>query len=290
MPVKPLIAQGWIRALIYFLFGAAISGVIGLLLLRATGNDALTNPEHATTLNMLLAYVMTNGWFVVIALLMRKLVDRQSIASLGFVWKGFGADAFTGLFTGLLILCIGSLLLIAAKVLFFTGFQLNATDILWGVVLCITTSFAEEIMVRGYILNNLMDSMNKWLALLVSSIVFAAMHLANPNITLLAALNIFAAGFLLGINYVYTRNLWFGIFLHFGWNYFQGFILGYSVSGMQVKGLFVQTLDGPDVWTGGPFGFEASMICLVLQVVAVVLLIWRYEYSAMKALAKATTD
>jgi hypothetical protein len=130
-------------------------------------------------------------------------------------------------------------------------------------------SFTEELICRGYILNNLMQSMNKWLALALSSLVFAAFHSANPDVSIMSIINIYIAGLLLGINYIYTRNLWFSIFFHFVWNVFQGPVLGYDVSGLHLPGMLQQTLNGPDLLTGGPFGFEGSLICPLLTLAAI---------------------
>ena len=73
--------------------------------------------------------------------------------------------------------------------------------------------------------------MNKFLALFVSAALFAFMHIFNPEIAFLPMLNLLLAGMLLGASYLYTRNLCFPISLHLFWNWIQGPILGYQVSG-----------------------------------------------------------
>jgi hypothetical protein len=132
-------------------------------------------------------------------------------------------------------------------------------------------------MVRGYILNNFFDSMDKYIALIISSLLFAAMHLANANITLLSVTNIFLAGILLGIYYVHKQNLWLPITLHFSWNFFQGPIFGFEVSGVDVRGAISQDIQGSDLVTGGQFGFEGSIIATLLMVLAIVILHYTYQ-------------
>lgn len=110
------------------------------------------------------------------------------------------------------------------------------------------------------------------MALLISSILFSLFHAANANIGIIALINIFVAGFLLGINYVFTRNIWFAVFLHFSWNFFQGPVFGYEVSGTNMSSLLQQTLKGPDLLTGGDFGFEGSLVCLFLNLLTCALL------------------
>jgi membrane protease YdiL (CAAX protease family) len=132
-------------------------------------------------------------------------------------------------------------------------------------------------MIRGYILSNFFDSMNKYIALIISSLLFAVMHLANANVTVVSLVNIFLAGILLGIYYVHKQNLWLPISLHFSWNFFRGPIFGFEVSGVDIRGVIVQDIHGPDLLTGGSFGFEGSVIATLLMIITIVLLHYRFQ-------------
>jgi len=138
-------------------------------------------------------------------------------------------------------------------------------------------AFYEELVFRGYILNNLMESFNKWIALLISAILFAIFHLDNPSVNIVAVLNVFSAGVLLGVNYIYTKNLWFAFLFHFGWNFFEGPILGYKISGLNTQTLLQTELKGDVLLTGGEFGFEGSIFSLALMLITILLLYWIYE-------------
>jgi hypothetical protein len=139
----------------------------------------------------------------------------------------------------------------------------------FGLFVCV--SFMEELLTRGYILNNLLISFSPYKALFISSVIFSLMHAFNPNINILSFLNLFAAGILLGLPYLYTKRLWFSIGLHFGWNFFQGTIFGFAVSGKQCYSAIEITIANENKWNGGAFGFEASLLCLVLQVTVIAL-------------------
>lgn len=268
---KPLIEQGWIRAAVYVILSLVGLMAVMLLLNRfIPGETAGEQPE--TILPFLFTYLALSVFLVGLAFLFRRIIDKQSIVSMGFQWREYGSHAAAGFFLGVLLLTLGSLLLVLLQFLFFTGVQFNATALLDSLLLFIVVAFTEEIAFRGYILNNLMQSMNRWVALGISALLFALFHASNAGVSPLALLNIFVAGILLGLNYVFTRNLWFAIFLHFSWNFFQGPILGFEVSGLPLEGLFQQTLKGPDLLTGGVFGFEGSLVCLVLNTIACVLL------------------
>jgi membrane protease YdiL (CAAX protease family) len=94
-------------------------------------------------------------------------------------------------------------------------------------------------------------------------------HLGNLHIDVIAVVNLLAGGFLLGINYIYTRNLWFSILFHFSWNFCQGSVLGYEVSGLGFQSLLQMEKNGNTLLTGGQFGFEGSVIATILLVIAI---------------------
>jgi membrane protease YdiL (CAAX protease family) len=155
--------------------------------------------------------------------------------------------------------------------------SINIPLLVGYVLLFAIGSLNEEIMIRGYILSNFCESMNLYIALLASLFLFAVIHLANANVTLLSVINIFLAGILLGIYYIHTRNLWLPISLHFSWNFFQGPVFGFEVSGVDVTGVIIQDIQGSDMVTGEPFGFEGSIIATLLMVISIVLLHYRYQ-------------
>ena len=210
--------------------------------------DLLVNGEYTTDkgsvnksiYSFLQEYIFSNYGFILMLFAFRVFIDKKSIYSLGFEWNGHRTDAWTGFFAAMMILFVGSLILVSTQHLYFTNAFFNIKYFLTGVALFIIVSFTEEILVRGYILNNLMQSMNKWVALVISSAFFALLHLGNDNVNPLAIGSVFVAGLLLGVNYVYTQNLWFGIFLHFGWNFFEGSVLGYNVSGIETGSSIMQ--------------------------------------------------
>jgi uncharacterized protein len=281
---KPLVRFGWLRAFLYVLITVLLLSVTlvvtGVIVSASGGKEVIEDGEQSIQ-GFLVTYCIISIIFIGLAFLMRRFIDNQSVASMGFPWKGYSSQAAAGFFLALLILCSGTIILVALKFLFFTAVDINTTNLLYSLLLYIIVAFTEEIAFRGYILNNLMQSTNKWVALTITSVAFALFHFTNPGgDDILPMLNIFAAGILLGINYIYTKNLWFAIFLHFGWNFFQGPILGYEVSGFASSGLFQQTMKGPALLTGGDFGFEGSLICLIINSAACILL-WQY-YAAQQ--------
>lgn len=274
---KPLIKQGWLRALIYFV-GISLIGYVfsiyGSYII--TQFEAGTEKGDESVLQFGIMYSLMGLAIVLFTWLSRKLIDKKSFESLGFTWRGYTNEATLGFSAALALLGVGSIILVATGYLSFISANLDAGALLLEIAIMIEVAFVEELLFRGYLLNNLMQSVNKWGALSITAALFSLFHGSNPDISLFAVINIFLGGLLLGINYIFTRNLWFSIFFHFAWNFFQGPVLGYDVSGLKLTSVVQQTMSGPEAWTGGRFGFEGSLLCPLLFIVAV--LIFSYAF------------
>jgi len=211
----------------------------------------------------------------------------------GRPFSGFGlrldrawwADLGFGLLVGALLMTGIFLAQLAAGWATVTGSFVGAGGgaffpaILAPAALFVCVGFYEELVSRGYQLTNLAEGLNGGLgprgaivlAWVLSSSFFAGLHLFNPNTSASSTLNIFLAGMMLGSGYVLTGRLAIPIGLHITWNFFQGNVFGFPVSGLDLVGAsFVSTREtGPDLLTGGPFGPEAGLIAPVAMVVGV---------------------
>jgi hypothetical protein len=125
---------------------------------------------------------------------------------------------------------------------------------------------------RGYHLLNLAEGLNLpnisptnalLVAWLLSSSLFGVLHAFNPNATAISTFNLMVAGLFLGLGFVLTRSLAIPIGLHITWNFFQGNVFGFPVSGTNAGATFIAVQQGgPDLLTGGAFGPEAGLIGL----------------------------
>ncbi|MEV4565486.1 CPBP family intramembrane glutamic endopeptidase [Nonomuraea sp. NPDC049419] len=169
-----------------------------------------------------------------------------------------------------------------ALIAVFGGWQ----EVSWGSVggflgtagLMATVAVTEELLFRGVLFRIVEERTGTVIALVVSGLLFGAMHLINPNATLWGAFAIaLTAGVMLAAAYIATRSLWLPIGLHFAWNFTQGGIFGVTVSGSGVQsgGLLNVTLSGPSALTGGAFGPEASLFALLICMVPTILLLRR---------------
>lgn len=136
----------------------------------------------------------------------------------------------------------------------------------------------EELTFRGYLFQRIEWPLGSRGALLLTALLFAAAHLANPGmdgvLRFRGTLTILAAGLLLGLAYLGTRSLALPIGLHLGWNWTQGALLGFGVSGTASGGLLAPVLDGRKAWlTGGAFGLEGGLPCLIVCLLACLILV-----------------
>jgi uncharacterized protein len=283
MEQQPIIRQGWLRALIFVIAFTAVIILIArfaMPFLQTALPSAKTADEAEPRTNQLYLYtglLISSLATYILVLLFRRFADGKTVDSLGLIWKGYTAHAATGFFLGPVLIGIGTLLLIALKRLEWVDINTDATGIFLTLGMMVIIAFSEELAFRGYILGNLMESMNKWIALVIAAVIFSLFHSNNPAIDIIPLANLFLGGLLLGINYIYTRNLWFGILFHFTWNFYQGGMLGYDVSGLPLQSLLQHTRTGEQWLSGGAFGFEGSVACTFLTILAITLLASVYE-------------
>jgi len=274
MQSSALIKKGWLRVILFLiayllvtLFGATLVGIVAVFVFRNPGS-----------INLFYTTIMLTFFVgLLLVLFFRKTFDRQSFSSLGFSWKGFGKERTTGFVTGILLIASMATILWLMKLLQWYTVDVDIQGMLIVFGLLIIVAVGEELVFRGYILSNLMQSMPREAALFVSAILFAVFHSLNPNFNLIAFINIFIAGVLLGINYIYTKNLWFAIFFHFSWNFFQGPVLGFQVSGIELPTLLQQNSKGSILLTGGQFGLEASWLATVTMSITAIILYFFFQ-------------
>jgi len=135
-----------------------------------------------------------------------------------------------------------------------------------------TVAIIEEILFRGILFRIMEEKLGTYISLAISSLIFGILHLANPHSSVLSSICIITAGFLFGAAFIYKRNLWFPIAIHFAWNFTQSGIFGAITSGNEkTKSLFEAKIQGPEYITGGEFGPEgsihATIICLIATLI-----------------------
>lgn len=254
---------GW-RLLSFVLLFAAASAPVALLLPPGILSTAL-----ATLVGGLLG-----GWMVL-------AFDGRGPAALGFhaspsaLWES-GAGLALGIALGLLVI---------ATMAGLGGVRWTpqgGTAGQWtlrgagALAFLAVPAAAEEALLRGYPLQALAEAWGPLPALGVTSAAFGALHLGNPGITLLGAVNVAVAGLFLGVIYLKTASLWWATGAHLGWNWSHGYLADVPVSGLELLDapLYEGVARGPAWLGGGAFGPEGSAVATLL-VLGAAALCWR---------------
>lgn len=150
-------------------------------------------------------------------------------------------------------------------------------------------SLMEELLFRGYIFQRLISGIGFWFTQLLLATAFSVGHFTDLELSLetrlLGGLDLILFALLMGVAYQKTKSLALPIGIHFGWNWFQGHVLGIPVSGHNQEGIFSATIENAPVWlNGGSFGAEASIFAIASEVILLVILIkWKGTHQAKDA-------
>ena len=167
----------------------------------------------------------------------------------------------------------------------------SVSTLLAGAWLFLAVGINEEGLFRGYLFQRLVDGIGVWPTQLLMAVLFAMVHWGNPGMSgavkIWATLNIALSAILLGLAYLKTRSLALPIGIHLGWNWAQGNLLGFQVSGTAVEGFWKPSLHAKPAWLhGGAFGLEATLACTIICTAFILGLAgWKHS-----ALARRSTE
>lgn len=269
--------KGWQNALLFILPYLAIVAIFEVIGSFSVGVDPLEMDNEKTSFQeLVLVFSSLVGALVALWIFAIKK-DQTKFVDLGFHRKNISKEFSLGFGLGIFAIVSGYLLLIGLDEITYERVLYDPMEILISVLLFLFVSIAEESVFRGYFLRNLMISFNKYIALILSTILFTAAHAINPHINLIGVISLFCAGLLYGLTYMVTKNLWLPIALHFGWNLCQA-LLGFNVSGHDTYSLVEIFIEKNSPLNGGSFGFEGSIFSIIIQLLIFVGVLYFYRH------------
>jgi hypothetical protein len=233
------------------------------------------DPESAFSVQLtsellLLSVVAETFAFTLSIFLAKRFLDKEPIESLGLkVNLQALFDVLAGI--GITFVQMGFIYAVMHSLgwIIFEGFAWEVdslsrviTGTLTFFVIFVLIGWNEELLSRGYHLQTLASGLNLFWGVVISSAIFGLLHAGNPDSSWRAIAGITLAGLFFAFAYIRTKQLWLPIGLHLGWNFSEGVVFGFPVSGLDIYPLTRIEVTGPELWTGGGFGPEAGLIVL----------------------------
>ncbi|MBP1989099.1 CPBP family intramembrane glutamic endopeptidase [Paenibacillus eucommiae] len=210
--------------------------------------------------------------FIGAAWLMFYMFERKKGWSLGVARKGIIRSSFEGLFAGFVLIT-----LICGLIWLFGGVQVVsavwsaalALDLLGWLLVMIGVAVSEEIFARGYVQGVFRFPLGVKAAIAAQAVVFAMLHSFNGSMwsSPLPIINLLLAGILFGTARELSGGLWMPIGLHLSWNFMQGGIYGFKVSGLSMESILLVEPQGPSLISGGGFGAEGSLVTTFILII-----------------------
>ena len=268
---QPEIKASWLRCLVFigiWFISLIFFSIPGLIFFGIIGSSAVPNMG---TLQANPYYLLVTQLSSVLAVLfavyiMRKTIEREAVA---FPWLRIDLKGFLqGSLLAFALISISTAILSISGLVEFS-LQSLSRDLLTYLGLFILVALHEEILTRGYLLDTLHKAYGKFTGILASTLVFTGLHIFNEHIGWIGLSNIFLSGVLMALFFLQKKNLWAAIGIHFAWNYAQGPIFGFAVSGLEVRSLLEVEHLGSSMLTGSEFGLEGSLIAMLVLAAAV---------------------
>lgn len=250
--------------------------------------------ELTSSNGYMIGMLFANSAMIFLTILFCKLIQKRRVATLGFVKQdmvkeyGIGAIVGFGIFSVAVLFCMitGSLRIEGLSSTFSLGIF-----ILFGLGYMIQ-GMAEEVLCRSYLMVSIARRYPMWVAVLLNALFFAALHLANSGISLLAFVNLTLFGIFASVYFIKRGSIWGIGAIHSVWNFVQGNFYGIKVSGMETSCTVFESvsLEGRELFNGGAFGLEGGLgVTLVLVTGTIILLCRPAKYAKEAAKQEAAS-
>ena len=161
--------RGWLKSFLFIPL-LLFSQIFGVLVLLLSGYEL--SEISSNTMNESIMIILEYSGLVIVTImiwLFMKYIDKQPLIEIGFQTQGRLKEINYGIFLGLFIMAFAFIFLSSIGEIIFLSYSFDFNQILLSLVLFIGVSFFEEIIFRGYMLKNLLESFNPFVALLISS-------------------------------------------------------------------------------------------------------------------------
>ena len=261
-----------------YILGLFVGEGVIILLHFACGKNMLVGDVFDTQTITLIAYY---GYIVMfgIGLLYWKLIEKKNLSEMGLT-KRFG-NYFIGAVIGVILLAVSVFAIVLTGNIEYQGFFGNA-DIMMILLLVggfIVQGATEEILCRGIVLHTLKERTPTWFAIAVSTILFIIPHWSSlfegdTIFGIIGVANLVLISIIFSQLTICFKSIWAACGLHSFWNAILYCIFGLNLSGNEetVTAIFNMQSVGKNIWNGGVYGIEASLITTVVLAFAAILI------------------
>lgn len=265
---------------------AVASGDANLIMeaaMRLASSDALV-------IGMLFANIA----MILLTMLFCKLIEKRRMRTLGFVKRDILKEYGIGLAVGFVIFSAAVLLCVLTGSLKLNGFSSTfalGTFVLFGLGYMIQ-GMAEEVLCRSYLLVSIGRRYPMWVAVILNALFFAALHLANSGISVLAFINLTLFGVFASVYFIKRGSIWGVGAVHSIWNFVQGNFYGIRVSGMKTSCTVFESVavESHGLINGGAFGLEGGLAVTAVLAAGILFLLTKQAKDAAPELAETSEE
>lgn len=278
MPTALFVVKKILAFWLCYIAGLFIAEGVIILLHFALGKNMLVGDvfdAQTITLITYYGYIIISG----VSLLYWKLIEKKPLSEMGLT-KRFG-NYFIGIIAGVVLLAVSVFIIVLTGSIEYRGFFGNA-DILMIILLIggfIVQGATEEFLCRGIVLHTLKERTPTWFAIAISIILFIIPHgssLFDGGILygVIGVANLVLISIIFSLLTIRFQSIWAACGLHSFWNAILYCILGLNLSGNDetVTAIFNMQSVGKNIWNGGVYGIEASVITTIVLALAAILI------------------
>lgn len=271
-----------------YIVGLFVAEGAVILLHFACGKNMLVGEvfdPQTITLIIYYGYIIVSG----VALLYWKRIEKKPLSEMGLT-KRFG-NYFIGMIASVLLLAASVFVIVMTGNIKYHGLVEN-TDILMMLLLTggfIIQGATEEILCRGIVLHAIKQKAPLWIAIAVSTVMFIIPHWSSlfqgdMIYGIIGVANLILISIIFSLLTIHFQSIWVACGLHSFWNAILYAVLGLNLSGNEEKvtAIFNMQSVGENIWNGGIYGIEASLITTVVLGLAAVLIWYLNRKSQMK--------
>lgn len=265
----------WIEILKFLVVSISVNLImvfVGEIIKKVFFREALIN-EDISMLIQLYESVLGIGLII----LYSYGIEKRTFISMGFIKRHICKQYIKGVYVGALL--ISAIVLIG---ILFNTFVFDGSDANWDVKITLLLlggfllqGFYEEVVFRGFFMISIIRKNTILVAVTANSLLFGLTHGLNNGFQVLALFNLILFGMFESIYLLKTGNIWGVSAIHSMWNFLQGAIYGFNISGMaQSQSLFTFKINNCEILSGGTFGLEGSLLATIVLVIAINIVIF----------------